>query len=149
VESVGEVLLRLGGWATAADLVAVTSRKVVAKAVDRGEVARLARGVYVLPGYSADVLTALGYDGVLSHLSAAAAWDLPLLTTPPKPHIMRPFPEGLAVADAALAAGSLGPEELLTTATKLRGRGGTERQEMSARHRLLRLLVRADADVRR
>jgi very-short-patch-repair endonuclease len=111
------------------------------------------------------VLTALAYDGVLSHVSAAAAWDLPLLTPPAKPHVLLPpkrhprpgppavlhwaptsaderraritslprtvldcarvlpFSEGLAVADAALAGGTLGAEELLAAATSLRGAG--------------------------
>ncbi|MGC4937851.1 type IV toxin-antitoxin system AbiEi family antitoxin domain-containing protein [Kribbella sp. DT2] len=174
MESAGEALLRLGGWATAADLIAVTSRKTVARALDRGEVARLARGVYVLPGYSADMLTALAYDGVLSHVSAAAAWNLPLLATPPKPHIMLPpkrrprpgppavlhwaptsaderrarttslprtvldcarvlpYSEGLAVADAALAGGTLGAEELLTAATSLRGPGCPKAHRVAA-----------------
>ncbi len=174
MESAGEALLRLGGWATAADLVAVTSRKAVARALDRGEVARLARGLYILPGHSADVLTALAYDGVLSHLSAAAARGLPLLTTPSKPHVMLPpkrrprpgppavlhwaptsaderraritslartvldcarilpFSEGLAVADAALAGGSLLAEELLAAANSLRGPGCPQVRRVAA-----------------
>jgi very-short-patch-repair endonuclease len=90
VESVGDVLARQGGWATAAEVVAATSRRALAAALSRGEVERLALGIYVLPGLSADKLTAIAYDGVVSHQSAALAWDLPLLVAPPKPHITLP-----------------------------------------------------------
>ena len=165
MESVGEVLVRQGGWATYAELVAATSRGAVAAAFKRGEIERLAQGIYVLPGLSTDLLTAIAYDGVVSHQSAALAWELPLLGAPPKPHITvppkrrprpgppavlhwspttaedrrsrttslprtvldctrtLPFAEGLAVADAALATGQLGQEELVTAATGMRGPG--------------------------
>ncbi|MFI5690511.1 DUF559 domain-containing protein [Kribbella sp. NPDC051586] len=87
---VGEVLARLGGWASAAELVRVTSRKSLAAAVRRGDVERLARGVYGLPGLATDLATAIAHDGVLSHTSAAAVWRLPLLVPPTKPHITLP-----------------------------------------------------------
>ena len=80
----------MGRPARAAELVAVTSKKAVASAVRRGEVERLTRGVYALPGLATDRMTAVAYDGVLSHLSAARAWSLPLLVTPEKPHIIVP-----------------------------------------------------------
>jgi very-short-patch-repair endonuclease len=88
--SVVEVLVRLGGWSTAAELVQLTSRRALADAVRRGDVERLARGIYGLPGLAADVATAIAYDGVLSHLTAAAAWRLPLLVSPEKPHVTLP-----------------------------------------------------------
>lgn len=88
--SVVEVLVRLGGWATAADLVRATSRRSVAAAVRRGDVERLTRGIYALPDLAPDLATAIAYDGVLSHTSAAARWQLPLLTSPAKPHITLP-----------------------------------------------------------
>jgi very-short-patch-repair endonuclease len=90
MESVAEALAHLNGYATFTQLAAVTSRKAVAAAVRRGDVERLAHGIYVLPGLSSDWLTALAYDGVLSHHSAAAVWKLPLLATPPKPHVTLP-----------------------------------------------------------
>jgi very-short-patch-repair endonuclease len=70
--------------------VAATSRKALASAVRRGEVERLRRGVYTVPGSATDRMTAVAYDGVLSHLSAAQAWNLPLLVAPAKPHIIVP-----------------------------------------------------------
>lgn len=88
--SVVEVLAQLGGWATAAQLVTLTSRRELAAAVRRGDVERLTRGVYGLPGIGTELATALAYDGVVSHLSAAVAWRLPLLLTPQKPHITVP-----------------------------------------------------------
>jgi very-short-patch-repair endonuclease len=90
MERVGEVLRRSGGYARAAEIVAATSKKALASAVRRGEVCRLARGVYALPGAAEDRTTALAYDGVLSHLSAARTWNLPLLSAPEKPHIIIP-----------------------------------------------------------
>jgi very-short-patch-repair endonuclease len=90
VESVAEVVARLRGRATFAELVAATSRRALAAAVQSGEVERLARGLYVLPNSLTDQHVARSYDGVVSHLSAAVAWDLPLLVLPEKPHITVP-----------------------------------------------------------
>lgn len=69
---------------------AATSKRALASAVRRGEVERLRRGVYTLPGPATDRMTAVAYDGVLSHLSAAQVWNLPLLVAPSKPHIIVP-----------------------------------------------------------
>ncbi|NUR98243.1 MAG: type IV toxin-antitoxin system AbiEi family antitoxin domain-containing protein [Kribbellaceae bacterium] len=88
--NVVEVLVRLGGWASAAQLVQLTSRRALAAAVRSGDVQRLTRGVYGLPGLATDLATAIAYDGVLSHLSAAAVWRLPLLFEPEKPHVTLP-----------------------------------------------------------
>jgi very-short-patch-repair endonuclease len=91
VDSVDQVLTRFGGCATFAELVGATSRRQLAAAVKEGEVERLARGIYARPGRrSADWRTAVAYGGVVSHLSAATGWDLPLLVLPEKPHITVP-----------------------------------------------------------
>ena len=90
MESVGEVLARQGGWATLADLAQVVSRRAVSAALRRGEVQRIRQGIYALPDLPADRVAMLAYDGVLSHLSAAAALDLPLLVPPEKPHVTLP-----------------------------------------------------------
>jgi very-short-patch-repair endonuclease len=91
VETLAEVLNRLGGRATFAELTRLTSKRKIAAAVRAGDIQRLARGLYGLPGNeSADQLVAIAYDGVVSHLSAAVAWDLPLLSRPKKPHITVP-----------------------------------------------------------
>ncbi|MEV0798894.1 hypothetical protein AB0I34_14435 [Kribbella sp. NPDC050281] len=90
MESPGEVLARLGGWATGSELSAVTSRRAVTAALERGEVQRIAQGIYAVPGLPADLAAALAYDGVRSYLSAATAWQLPLLVAPEKPHVTVP-----------------------------------------------------------
>ncbi|TCC58589.1 hypothetical protein E0H73_25010 [Kribbella pittospori] len=90
MESPGEVLARLGGWATFAELSALTSRRAVAAALEQGEVRRIALGIYALPELPVDLAAALAYDGVRSHLSAASTWQLPLLVVPEKPHVTVP-----------------------------------------------------------
>ena len=90
MESVVDLLERKRGRATFAELVKATSRRELAAAVKAGVVERLARGIYVLPGVLTDRSIAEAYDGVVSHLSAAVAWDLPLLVLPEKPHVTVP-----------------------------------------------------------
>ncbi|HET6742268.1 MAG TPA: DUF559 domain-containing protein [Kribbella sp.] len=90
MQSVEHVLAHRGGWATASELAGLVSRHAVAKALARGEVQRVAHGVYGLPGLPADTVAVLAYDGVLSHVSAAAASGLPLLVAPEKPHLILP-----------------------------------------------------------
>jgi very-short-patch-repair endonuclease len=90
VETVPEVLARLGGRATFAQLTQVAPKREVAALVRSGGIQRLALGVYGVPELSADQQVALAYDGVVSHTSAALAWGLPLLQSPKKPHITVP-----------------------------------------------------------
>ncbi|NIK56670.1 DUF559 domain-containing protein [Kribbella shirazensis] len=90
MESVGQILERRGGWATASELAGLVSRHAVAKALAGGDIQRIALGVYALPGLPADTVAVLAYDGVLSHVSAAAASGLPLLVAPEKPHLILP-----------------------------------------------------------
>jgi hypothetical protein len=90
VASVVEILARLGGSATAAELARASTPAELKAAVRIGDVERLARGVYGLPSLGPDKRAAIAYDGVVSHLSAATAWNLPLLVRPEKPHITVP-----------------------------------------------------------
>lgn len=90
MESVPEVLARLNGRASFAELTSVVSKRQIAAAVRSGAVQRLARGVYGLPGAVTDQRVAVAYDGVVSHLSAAVTWKLPLRALPDKPHITLP-----------------------------------------------------------
>lgn len=85
-----EVIARRGGWATSAELAALTSRRAVRAALARGEVLRIGLGIYTLPDLPADQVAMLAYDGVLSYLSAATAHGLPLLVAPEKPHVTVP-----------------------------------------------------------
>lgn len=90
MQSVREILLRQGGWATFADLAGVLSRRSIRAALAAGELQRIGVGIYGLPDLPTDLATALAYDGVLSHISAAATLGLPLLVTPEKPHLILP-----------------------------------------------------------
>jgi len=90
MESVGAALERCGGWATRADLIGATSRRAVKTALERGDVERIALGIYALPGLPAEEVAVLAYDGVLSHMSAAQKLGLPLLVAPAKPHVTLP-----------------------------------------------------------
>lgn len=90
MQSVEQILALRGGWSSAAELVGLTSRHAVAKALACGEIQRIALGIYALPGLPADTTATLAYDGVLSHVSAAAARGLPLLVRPQKPHVIVP-----------------------------------------------------------
>lgn len=90
MQRVEQVLALRGGWSTASELTNLTSRHAVAKALACGEIQRIALGIYALPGLPADTTAALAYDGVLSHVSAAAARGLPLFVRPEKPHVIVP-----------------------------------------------------------
>jgi len=90
VESAAEVMARLGGSASAAQLLQVMTERQLRSAVQRGEVERVARGVYALPALGPERLAALAYDGVASHLSAAHLWELPLLAHPEEQHVTVP-----------------------------------------------------------
>jgi very-short-patch-repair endonuclease len=90
MESLPEVLKRLGGRATFSELTHVVPKRELAAAVEAGDIHRLSQGVYRLPGASTAEDVAVAYDGVVSHLSAALAWGLSLKASPEKPHITLP-----------------------------------------------------------
>ena len=120
MESVAESLARLGGSASAAQLLQVTTERQLRAAVQQGEVERVARGVYALPALGLERLAALAYDGVASHLSAAHLWELPLLAPPEQQHVTvpvhrRPRPGRPAVLHWA----SVEPDEQLGRVTTL------------------------------
>jgi very-short-patch-repair endonuclease len=120
MESVIEVLERQRGLATYADLVQATSRRQLAEAVRLGLVERLGRGLYVLPGRPTDRTVAVAYDGVVSHLSAAVEWDLPLLVQPAKPHITVPTKRRSRPGPAAvLHSGPISPRDRANRFTSL------------------------------
>lgn len=66
-----EALVQLGGVATHAALIALSTRHAVATAVAAGVIMRAARGRYVLPEVSRQRTVAATHCAVLSHLSAA------------------------------------------------------------------------------
>lgn len=93
---VGQELLALGGVARRADLVRVTglAPRVVARElavlVGSGEVTNPRRGIYAVRGAPRDAVTAVAASGVLTCVSIAAMWRLPLLTAPVAAHVAIP-----------------------------------------------------------
>lgn len=90
VESLPDLLARLGGRATFGQLTRAVPRRELAAAVRSGAVVRLMKGVYALPGPATAKRVAIAYNGAVSYQSAAVAWELPLLAAPEKPHITVP-----------------------------------------------------------
>jgi very-short-patch-repair endonuclease len=82
-----DVLLRVGGTAAAADLLALCGRPALRRAVADGMVVRIARGRYALPETPDPRRAAARLSGVVSHTSAAQHWDLPVLRAPDRPHV--------------------------------------------------------------
>ncbi|HEX8498916.1 MAG TPA: DUF559 domain-containing protein [Actinomycetales bacterium] len=82
-----EALQHLSGSATAAELVAVSGRREVRSAYERGDIVRLARGRYALPDAADPFVTASRLGGVVSHASAAQQWGLAVASRPLKPHV--------------------------------------------------------------
>ena len=76
------VLQRHGGTATWAQIREQVTQHAVRRALDRGEVTRVARGRYALPTLPDARQAAARLGGVVSHVSAAEAHRLPLLVAP-------------------------------------------------------------------
>lgn len=85
-----DVVVRLGGIATRAQLVGATSPLEVDRALDAGALARAGRGRYVLPSTDAAVSLAHGMNGALALSSAALVHGWEVWTVPDKPHIIVP-----------------------------------------------------------
>jgi very-short-patch-repair endonuclease len=116
-------LLRLGGVADRATLVALTSRAEVDRALRAGEVVRAARGRYALPIADQAVRIAASLSGVVSHRSAALHWGWELKTVPSTPEVTvrrkrRLTPEQRAAA--AVHWADLEPEDVTGRVTSPR-----------------------------
>lgn len=77
----------LGGTATWAELRRRLSRRSIESAVEAGELVRLTRGVYALPGAPPALRAAAALGGVVSHESAAQLWFLEMAGTPTATHV--------------------------------------------------------------
>ena len=88
--SVVEALEHLGGTATRAQLVAVTSRAAVDRATAAGDLVRLARGRWALPVVDEARLAAHRLSGTVSHASAALLHGWAVKSTPTRPHLTLP-----------------------------------------------------------
>jgi very-short-patch-repair endonuclease len=85
-----DVLAHLGATASSADLVAICGRPALRRAVLAGDIVRVTRGWYALPGLPDPRLTAERLRGVVSHASAARLWGLDLLSRETAPHVTVP-----------------------------------------------------------
>lgn len=85
-----EILTRLGGVASTAELVAVSSRRKVRSALGRGEVVRVGRDRLALPAREHGVRAARALNGYLSHASAALHHGWEIWSQPDLPRVMLP-----------------------------------------------------------
>lgn len=88
--SVREVLVQLGGVATRAQLLRLTSRAEVDAALTSSEILVLSRGRYALPEADEAVRTAHRLSGTVSHFSAALHWGWAVKQPPPLPDVTVP-----------------------------------------------------------
>lgn len=88
VADVVEILQRTGGSARYADLAGLTSTRSIRTALERGEIDRVAMGVYALPTAPSDLTVALANGGVLARQSAALHHGLEVVTRPLVPHVL-------------------------------------------------------------
>ncbi len=84
------VLLKFGGRATRAQLLAHTTRHHVAAALASGEVVRAARGIYVTRSLPDPEAAAARARGVLSHTTAAERRGLAMVHPPDQVHVTIP-----------------------------------------------------------
>ncbi len=119
--AVVDVLRRLDGTASAADLVALCGRSALARSVASGSVRRIGRGRYVLPDVGDAWIAAERLHGVVSHASAATYWSLDVLDRPAQPHVTvgrhrHDLPRGqVQVHWAALAQADVDERRRVTT----------------------------------
>lgn len=85
-----EALRRLGGVATYGELIGPTTRQQLRTAVASGGVIRLRHDRYALVDTGAHRAAAVAAGGVLSHLSAAAAWGWKVQHEPARPWVTLP-----------------------------------------------------------
>lgn len=107
-------IIRLGGVATWAELIAELGRAGLRRALDSGSIIRVGRGRYVIGAVSEHRRRAHGLTGVLSHLSAAVhhGWKVKLVPTEawitvPRTRHVRGSREGVRLHWADLSAEEL------------------------------------------
>ncbi|MEV5003515.1 DUF559 domain-containing protein [Nocardioides sp. LML1-1-1.1] len=88
--SVAEELARLGGVASRASLLRLTTRAEVDAALRAGEVVRLARGRYAMPTTDGARAAAHALSGVLCLTSAALHWGWAVKLPPERPQVAVP-----------------------------------------------------------
>lgn len=118
--SVSDLLADLGGAASRATLIRCSSRADFDRAVAVGDVVRLGRGRYGLPGSTDARAVAVMLGGALSHESAALHHGWAVLRLPDRPHVTVSRGRLLAPEHARLAhvhVADLGAREVLDGVT--------------------------------
>lgn len=96
--SLEQLLHRVGGVARRSELIELTSRAEVDRALREDRLVRVSRGRYALPTADAARRAAAAFHGVVSHRSAAAAFGWEMKVLPERPCITvgrkRTLPEG-------------------------------------------------------
>lgn len=106
VEPMGavEALTRLGGVASAGDILELSSRRRLRTAVQRKEIHRRSRDRYVLTSATRAAAAAARMHGVVSHLDAALHWGWQVKTQPERPHVTVPRNRKVSRDDQAVLA---------------------------------------------
>lgn len=117
------LLVELGGIADAAEILRVTTRHQLGRAVADGELVRIARGRYTLPGFDEHRAAAASVNGALDRLSAARHHGWKIKFPPEQPQVIVPRGRNVpakqrshvelrwgAVTPAELEAGVTSPE---------------------------------------
>ncbi|MDX6241234.1 MAG: hypothetical protein QOG10_6058 [Kribbellaceae bacterium] len=81
------ILQRVGGSARFADLSGLTTAWSIRTALERGQICRVAKGVYALPEAASDLTVARANGGILSRESAALHHGFQVVTRPLLPHV--------------------------------------------------------------
>lgn len=94
---IDQALLEAGGTAAWSELVATFPRADIEMAIARGQLVRLRRGVYGLPGLDRDRVAAAALDGVRDRLSAAVAWGWGVKLPPERAQVLVPRGRNVSV----------------------------------------------------
>lgn len=111
-----EWLSRFGGVATRGQLIRVTTRADVDRALAAGDLIVVARGRYALPTVDDAAVAAHRLAGVGSHTSAALHWGWALLRPPERPHVTLPANRKVvasAVVGVSLHRTALGVDDVV------------------------------------
>lgn len=79
-----DALIRLGGVARAGDIIDLSSRRSLRRAVESGDITRIGPGRYA---FKISHVEARALDGVVSHLSAAMHWGWEVKWPPDRPWV--------------------------------------------------------------
>ncbi len=98
---VGQALLEVGGITDARTLLTVCTRRELTAAVTAGQVVRVGRGRYALPGVDEHRRAAASLHGALHRVSAARRWGWKVKLPPERPQVVVPRGRNVTTARRA------------------------------------------------